>query len=278
MLQCEVNSFKTTNQLNGYPGSRGVVQERHFSYFLKDNSGLSFLSGDTLSALGFSSLLCAGAELRFFGGIPVPSQCTKQTSRTSKNIGCLRGDKFSLLSLKPAARVPWQQYNNPNFLKPWSTVRSICITVARRGVPLTRVQQHLLVSNSQYLTAKSIAGGSPSLVIITSILALHSGSMYLFCVKTSLSGKPSAVYSQRDHVTKQKQTYPNSLVENAGKRLRNIRLLAFIWPFKALTMGPTYMLVIVGDTNLSVYQCTQTSAFINNTRMTSVVCHCRLQW
>lgn len=73
MLQREVHSFKTTNWLNGYPGARGVVQESDFSYFLKDNSGLSFFSGDTLSAPGFSSLLCAGAELRFFGGIPVPS-------------------------------------------------------------------------------------------------------------------------------------------------------------------------------------------------------------
>lgn len=49
------------------------MRKHNFSYFLTDNSGLSFLSGEALSALGFSSLLCVVPELRFLGGILVSS-------------------------------------------------------------------------------------------------------------------------------------------------------------------------------------------------------------
>lgn len=99
--------------------------------------------------------------------------------------------------------------------------------------------------------------------------------VFVFVSKLPVAESRVAVYNERDHVTNQKLTYPNSRFENAGKRLRNIRSLAFISPFKALTIDPMYLLVIVGDTELSL--CTQTSAFINNTIMTPVVCLRRLQ-
>lgn len=99
--------------------------------------------------------------------------------------------------------------------------------------------------------------------------------VFVFVSKLPVAESRVAVYNERDHVTNQKLTYPNSRFENAGKRLRNIRSLAFISPFKALTIDPMYLLVIVGDTKLSL--CTQTSAFINNTIMTPVVCLRRLQ-
>lgn len=46
------------------------------SYFLKDNSVISFLSGDTVPAIGFGSLLCDTTVFRFLGGILVSSQHT----------------------------------------------------------------------------------------------------------------------------------------------------------------------------------------------------------
>lgn len=50
--------------------------DHYFSYFLRDNSGLSFFSGEAFSAVGFISLLCVVPELRFLGGILVSGYVT----------------------------------------------------------------------------------------------------------------------------------------------------------------------------------------------------------
>lgn len=69
---------RTANSLNGILYIYREMKEKYLSYFLKDNSGLSFLSGETLSAVVFGCLLCAGVELRFLGGIVIWTYFTKK--------------------------------------------------------------------------------------------------------------------------------------------------------------------------------------------------------
>lgn len=64
-----------------------------FSYFFRDNSGLSFFSGEPLSALGFSSLLCGVPELRFLGGILLSADATGRCINSTQNF-VFEGDKF----------------------------------------------------------------------------------------------------------------------------------------------------------------------------------------
>lgn len=64
------SSFQLHNNSEIYCADLNGV-EKGLSYFLKDNSVLSFLSGETLSAVDFGSLLCDTTVLRFLGGILV---------------------------------------------------------------------------------------------------------------------------------------------------------------------------------------------------------------
>lgn len=91
MQQWESNRLRTANSLNNNLGIYREIKENYFSYFLKDNSGLSFLSGETLSTVGFGCLFCAGVELRFLGGIAVPTYFTKKWCETiQKMLSSLR--------------------------------------------------------------------------------------------------------------------------------------------------------------------------------------------
>lgn len=137
---------RTANWLNGILYVYREIQYNGLSYFLKDNSGLSLLSGETVSVFSgvFGCLFCAGVELRFLGGIAKSTYFTKKSEVKILEMCCLPfGDRFDVWSLKPCTRVPWQQCNHRHFLKPSSAVRSMCVIGSHRRVLLSRSRKQL---------------------------------------------------------------------------------------------------------------------------------------
>lgn len=216
------------------------MEENLLSYFLKDNSGLSFLSGETLSAVVLGCLFCAGVELRFLGGIAISTYFTKRRSKVIRNMLSslrrqVRRRKFKARYTSSVATM--QQPRLPE------TPLSCALDVCHRFTPPSTSATVEETATSSPPRASTI----PSVTNFNQMIEETGTTQQIFMFVSASSHPPSAGDLQGASMTTENQTHPKSRHENAGKVIRNIRSRAFIPPFKASARGLVLVLFMTGD-------------------------------